>query len=92
MTVSFAWAIDAFGTIVIGSKIDYKFVRMTGLGLLFLTLAKLVFVDLTYLSILIRALLFIVLGLLGMIISRIYYKGQTNGKAENKQNAISMYV
>ncbi len=81
MTVSFAWAIDAFGTIVIGSKIDYKFVRMTGLGLLFLTLAKLVFVDLTYLSILIRALLFIVLGLLGMIISRIYYKGQSNGKS-----------
>jgi uncharacterized membrane protein len=81
MAVSFAWAVDAFVTMVIGANLDEKLIRVTGLGLLFLTLAKLVFVDLTYLSILIRAILFIVLGLIGMVISRIYYKGPSNGKS-----------
>jgi uncharacterized membrane protein len=74
MAVSFAWAIYAFVTMVIGSKSNDKFIRMSGLIQLFLTLAKLIFVDLAYISLFIRAFLFILLGLIGIVISRIDYK------------------
>jgi uncharacterized membrane protein len=80
MAVSFIWAIDAFVAMVIGSKWDEKLIRLSGLGLLFLTLVKLIFTDLDYLSIIVRAILFIVLGLIGIVISRIYYKAQPTKK------------
>jgi uncharacterized membrane protein len=80
MAVSFIWAIYAFVAMVIGSKWDEKLIRISGLGLLFLTLVKLIFVDLDYLSIIVRAILFIVLGLIGIVISRIYYRAQPSKK------------
>jgi uncharacterized membrane protein len=80
MAVSFIWAIYAFVAIVIGSKWDEKLIRISGLGLLFLTLVKLIFIDLDYLSIIVRAILFIVLGLIGIVISRMYYNSQPGKK------------
>lgn len=80
MAVSFVWAIYSFIAMVIGSKWDEKLIRISGLGLLFLTLVKLIFIDLTILSIIVRAVLFIVLGLIGIVISRIYYNGQPKNK------------
>jgi uncharacterized membrane protein len=80
MAVSFIWAIDAFVAMIIGSKWDEKLIRLSGLGLLFLTLVKLIFIDLDYLSIIVRAILFILLGLIGIFISRIYYKAQPTKK------------
>lgn len=74
MAVSFIWALYAFVIMVIGSKWDEKLIRLSGLGLLFLTLVKLIIIDLNYLSIIVRAILFIVLGLIGIFISRIYYR------------------
>lgn len=74
MAVSFAWAIYALVTMAIGAKFNDKIIRMSGLILLFLTLAKLIFVDLAFVSLFIRAFLFIVLGLIGIFISKIYYK------------------
>lgn len=74
MVMSFSWAIYAFICMILGVKKEDKILRVFGLILLFLTLAKLVFIDLSSLSLSIRAVLFIVLGLIGMVISRIYYK------------------
>lgn len=74
MSVSFAWAIFAFTSIIIGAMKEKKSLRIFGMVLLFITLGKLVFFDLTYLSILIRAILFIMLGLIGVVGSRIFYK------------------
>lgn len=76
MAVSFTWAIYSLICLIFGAKWDYKMVRIFGLILLFLTLAKLIFVDLSYLSLSIRAFLFILLGLIGIIVSRIYYKNK----------------
>ncbi|WP_066175755.1 DUF2339 domain-containing protein [Bacillus marinisedimentorum] len=74
MSVSIAWAIYALGVIIFGVFQNNKLVRMFGLILLFITLAKLVFFDLAYLSLAIRAFLFILLGLIGIAGSRIFYK------------------
>lgn len=77
MSVSIAWAIYGLIGIVLGSIKDHKPFRIFGLGLLFITLAKLVFIDLAYISILIRAILFIILGIIGIAGSRIFYKKQS---------------
>jgi uncharacterized membrane protein len=74
MAVSFSWGIYAFVGIILGSLKNYKPLRIFGLILLFITLAKLFFVDLNYVSIFIRAILFIGLGIIGIIGSRIFYK------------------
>ncbi len=76
MAVSSSWGIYAFIGIILGSIKNYKPLRVFGLILLFITLAKLFFVDLTYVSIFIRAVLFIGLGILGIIGSRILYKNE----------------
>ncbi|MBE4908346.1 DUF2339 domain-containing protein [Bacillus luteolus] len=76
MAVSSSWGIYAFIGVILGSIKNYKPLRVFGLILLFITLAKLFFVDLTYVSIFIRAVLFIGLGILGIIGSRILYKNE----------------
>ncbi len=76
MSVSLAWAIYALIGIIVGTGRDSKQLRVFGLILLFATLAKLVFVDLAYVSIFIRAILFMGLGLIGVVGSRILYKTQ----------------
>ncbi|MFS0861233.1 DUF2339 domain-containing protein [Fredinandcohnia sp. 179-A 10B2 NHS] len=78
MMVSFAWAIYAFVGIVLGSQRDNKPLRVFGLTLLFITLGKLIFFDLSYVSIFIRAILFIGLGVIGILGSRVFYRGKSN--------------
>lgn len=78
MAVSFSWGLYAFIGVIIGSMKNYKPLRVFGLILLFITLAKLFLVDLTYVSIFIRAILFIGLGTIGIIGSRIFYKNESN--------------
>lgn len=77
MAVSFSWGIYAFIGVILGSIKNYKPLRVFGLILLFITLAKLFLVDLTYVSIFIRAVLFIGLGIIGIIGSRIFYKNES---------------
>lgn len=76
MAVSIAWAIYALAGMIIGVMRENKVLRVFGLILLFVTLAKLIFVDLSYVSIVIRAFLFIVLGVIGIAGSRIFYKSK----------------
>ena len=74
MSVSIAWATYVLIEVFLGSTRDNKPLRVFGLVPMFVTLAKLVFVDLTYISLLIRAILFIALGIIGVVGSRILYK------------------
>ncbi|EKN68419.1 DUF2339 domain-containing protein [Schinkia azotoformans] len=73
MTVSFVWAILSVALVVFGVKRNKKSVRLTGVGLLFISLIKVVFFDLFMVSIAIRAILFIGIGVIGILISRIFY-------------------
>ncbi|WP_078547581.1 DUF2339 domain-containing protein [Litchfieldia alkalitelluris] len=76
MSVSFAWGIYAFGSIVFGFIREHKPLRVFGLILLFITLGKLLFVDLYFLSLFIRSILFIGLGSIGILGSRIFYQNK----------------
>jgi multidrug transporter EmrE-like cation transporter len=59
---------------IIGALKTFKTATYVGVGILFLTLFKLVLYDLPFIPMAIRALLFIVLGAIGLIISRLFYK------------------
>jgi uncharacterized membrane protein len=48
--------------------------KYVGVGILFFTLAKIILFDISFVSVAIKALLFIVLGIVGLIVSRAYYK------------------
>ncbi|HHY74848.1 MAG TPA: DUF2339 domain-containing protein [Bacillus bacterium] len=73
MTTSFVWAIFSVVLVVFGVKRNKKSVRLTGVALLFIALIKVVFFDLLMVSIAIRAILFIGIGVIGILISRIFY-------------------
>lgn len=73
MTISFVWAILSVALVVFGVKRNKMSVRLTGVGLLFISLIKVVFFDLFMVSIAIRAILFIGIGVIGILISRIFY-------------------
>ncbi|MBX9986871.1 MULTISPECIES: DUF2339 domain-containing protein [Priestia] len=68
------WLCLVIAAFVIGSLRTFKTATYIGVGLLFLTLFKLVLYDLPFIPMAIRALLFIVLGAIGLIISRLFYK------------------
>ncbi|WP_391205147.1 DUF2339 domain-containing protein [Psychrobacillus sp. L4] len=48
--------------------------KYVGVGVLFFTLAKIILLDIPLVSVPVRALLFIVLGTVGLLVSRAYYK------------------
>ncbi|MFC5447465.1 DUF2339 domain-containing protein [Paenibacillus aestuarii] len=74
LVVSFAWALYAIVIIAIGIWINQKKVRLAGILFLFITLVKVICIDLPDVSIAIRAMLFIVIGCMGIVVSRLLYK------------------
>lgn len=74
MAVSGIWALYAIVVIIFGTIKKSQFIRLSGVLLLFITLLKLIFVDLPSLSIVVRAILFITLGAIGVGISRLFYQ------------------
>ena len=48
--------------------------KYVGVSILFVTLAKIILFDISFVSVPLKALLFIVLGLVGLLVSRAYYK------------------
>ncbi|TCP56019.1 putative membrane protein DUF2339 [Tumebacillus sp. BK434] len=72
--VSAVWALYAVAVILLGTVRRSALARIAGMVLLFITLLKLLVFDLPTVSVLIRALLFIGLGLIGLAISRVFYK------------------
>jgi uncharacterized membrane protein len=73
MMISFVWAILSVALVIFGVQRNKKSVRLTGVGLLFISLIKVVIFDLFMVSIAIRAVLFIGIGVIGILISRIFY-------------------
>ncbi|BFH60848.1 DUF2339 domain-containing protein [Paenibacillus azoreducens] len=80
LILSAVWAAYAIVVIVCGVLFQKLMVRFAGLALLFLTLVKVIIVDLPGVSVAVRAILFIGLGALGMLVSRFLYK-RKNGPA-----------
>ena len=74
MAVSFVWAAYAIAAIIFGTIRKSQFARLAGVVLLFVTLLKLIFVDLPTVSVVVRAILFIGLGVMGVGISRLFYQ------------------
>lgn len=48
--------------------------KYIGVSILFITLAKIIMIDIHFISVTVRALLFILLGIIGLLVSRTYYK------------------
>lgn len=76
LTITSIWAIYAIASVVYGVVAKNKKVRLVGIGLLFLTLLKLIIVDMTSVSIVVRAILFIGVGFIGVAISRFFYSNK----------------
>lgn len=73
MTLSFAWALYAAAGVVFGVVKGKKNIRLVGIILLLLTLCKIVLVDLKFVTIIVRTILFIGLGTIGLLVSRLFY-------------------
>lgn len=76
LTITSIWAIYAIVSVVYGVISKNKKVRLVGIGLLFLTLLKLIVVDMASVSIVVRAILFIGVGFIGVAISRFFYSNK----------------
>lgn len=74
MGITFGWLLYAIAAIVLGFKLAKKSFRMVGLILVFVSLAKLFLFDFTALDLTIRVILFIIVGVAGMFVSRLFYK------------------
>jgi uncharacterized membrane protein len=74
LAVSFVWAFYAIAIVTNGIWRNRKQVRLAGISFLFITLLKIIIVDLPGVSIAIRAVLFIALGCAGILVSRFSYK------------------
>ncbi|CAM4490769.1 DUF2339 domain-containing protein [Paenibacillus tarimensis] len=79
LVISFVWAAYAIAIMVLGIWANRKKVRLAGILFLFITLLKIIFVDLPDVSVAVRAVLFIVLGCIGILVSRLSYR---NNKAK----------
>lgn len=77
MAISFLWMFYSLGVILFGFLKQSRYVRLGGIIMLFLTLGKLVLIDLPFVSMMVRALLFVALGVLGLLVSRLFYKKNT---------------
>ena len=64
----------AFLSVSIGRKLDWRQVKVLGVVLIGLCILKLFFVDLAAISIMVRAILFIVVGIVGLVYSRTLLK------------------
>lgn len=74
LIISTTWVGYAISVIAYGLKKKIKQVRLTGIALLFLTLIKVIFFDLPTVSVIVKAVLFIGLGGIGVLLSRFFYK------------------
>lgn len=68
------WMVVAILFMVISRRILLEQGKYVGVGILFFTLAKIILFDISFVSVAIKALLFIILGVVGLIVSRAYYK------------------
>lgn len=77
MTNTFGVFISAIMALWIGSKLSYKNVNILGFLLLTYGFVKMIFFDLSTLDLLIRSILFIIIGGVGLIVSNRFMKNNT---------------
>lgn len=70
----------SFASISIGRKMDWKFVKIAGGALIAICVLKLFILDLGSVSILIRAILFTIVGIVGLLYSRTLFKDEPKDK------------
>lgn len=68
------WIVTAILFMLFSRKFSIQQGKYVGVGILFFTLAKIILFDVPFVSLAIKALLFIVLGVVGLLVSRVYYK------------------
>ena len=73
LMTTLGFALYAFTCVLLGMRMQHKSLRMLGIGLIFFALVKLIFVDLVFISLATRSLLFVLIGLIGIVISRVIY-------------------
>lgn len=74
LVLSGFWVTISIGFMVFSKISSFTVGKFTGVAILFLTVAKVILFDISFMDISIRAILFIALGIIGLIVSRIYYK------------------
>lgn len=74
LILSAVWVVYAILLIVFGLIVQKPKARLVGIIFLFVTLLKIIFIDLPDVSTAVRAILFIGLGAIGVGISRLFYK------------------
>jgi uncharacterized membrane protein len=74
MTLSFVWLAYAIAVILFGFVQNKQNIRIAGLLFLGATLAKLIFFDIAGISMAVRSILFIVVGGVGIVLSRFFYR------------------
>ncbi|WP_056472434.1 DUF2339 domain-containing protein [Bacillus sp. FJAT-25509] len=82
LLINISWILLSILAMILGNIKKFKVWTYTGIGLLLLTLGKLVLIDLPNITLMVRAGLFILLGLIGLVISRIFFKGSSSQKIE----------
>jgi uncharacterized membrane protein len=80
LILTFVWLLLSLAWIGAGVVNETRQAKYIGVVLLILTLLKLVLLDIPYIPLFIRAVLFIVLGFAGLIVSRFFYRGLTVSK------------
>ncbi len=76
LLLSVAWVVYAVVIILFGVMKGIKKARLAGVLFLFITLLKMIFIDLPDVSTAVRAALFLGLGGVGVAVSRLFYKKQ----------------
>lgn len=76
LILTFVWLLLSLSSIGAGVIKETKQAKYIGVVLLILTLLKLVLLDIPYIPLFIRAVLFIALGFAGLMVSRVFYKNK----------------
>ncbi|WP_169907614.1 DUF2339 domain-containing protein [Priestia abyssalis] len=76
LILTFVWLLLSLSSIGAGVIKENKQAKYIGVVLLILTLLKLVLLDIPYIPLFIRAILFIALGFAGLMVSRVFYKNK----------------
>lgn len=74
LILSAVWIVYAIGIIIFGFVTNVRKARLAGVSFLLFILLKIIFIDLPDVSIAVRAVLFIGLGGIGLVVSRLFYK------------------
>ncbi|GAB6991621.1 DUF2339 domain-containing protein [Paenibacillus pini] len=82
LILSAIWALYSISMIIIGIVIQKSIVRLAGILFLLFTLLKVIFFDLPGVSIGVRAILFIGLGMIGIAISRLMYRRKSDSSSD----------